>query len=63
VARRLRQDVGLKDALVVALTGYGMEEDRRRSQEAGFNAHLLKPVDLQELQRLLARWEPAAPQA
>jgi signal transduction histidine kinase/ActR/RegA family two-component response regulator len=61
VARRLRQEIGLKDALVVALTGYGMEEDRRRSQEAGFNAHLIKPVDLQELQTLLARWEPAAP--
>ena len=46
VARRLRQDLGLKQALLVALTGYGREEDRRRSQEAGFNAHLVKPVDV-----------------
>ena len=44
VARRLRQDLGLQDALLVAVTGYGQEEDKRRSQEAGFNAHLVKPV-------------------
>ena len=55
VARRLRQDLGLKQALLVALTGYGQEEDRRRSQEAGFNAHLVKPVDVDALERLLAR--------
>lgn len=55
VARRLRNDLGLKDALLVALTGYGQDEDRRRSQEAGFNAHLVKPVDLDELPKLLAR--------
>jgi signal transduction histidine kinase/CheY-like chemotaxis protein len=55
VAHRLRQDLGLKDILLVALTGYGQEEDRRRTQEAGFNAHLVKPVDLEELHELLAR--------
>jgi PAS domain S-box-containing protein len=55
VARRLRQDVGLKQALLVALTGYGEDEDRRRSQEAGFNVHLVKPVDVRALERLLAR--------
>jgi CheY-like chemotaxis protein len=55
VARRLRHDIGLKDALLVALTGYGREEDRRRSQEAGCNAHLVKPVELDALQTLLAR--------
>ena len=49
VARRMRQELGLKDTLLVALTGYGQEEDRRRSQEAGFNAHLVKPLDLEEL--------------
>ena len=35
------------------MTGYGQEEDRRRSQEAGFNAHLVKPVNFEELQALL----------
>ncbi len=55
VARRLRQDLGLKQALLVALTGYGQEEDRRRSREAGFNAHLVKPADMRALERLLAR--------
>ena len=54
VARLLRQDPGLKDALLVALTGYGQDEDRLRSQEAGFNAHLVKPVDLDALQALLS---------
>jgi CheY-like chemotaxis protein len=37
----------------VALTGWGQEEDRRRSEEAGFDAHLLKPVDLDALRSLL----------
>jgi CheY-like chemotaxis protein len=55
VARRLRQDLGLKQALLVALTGYGQDEDRRRSQEAGFNAHLVKPVDVCDLEGPLAR--------
>jgi PAS domain S-box-containing protein len=55
VARRLRQDLGLTDALLIALTGYGMDEDKCRSQEAGFNAHLVKPVDLDALYELLDR--------
>jgi signal transduction histidine kinase len=54
VARLLRQDPGLKDVLLLALTGYGQDEDRLRSQEAGFNAHLVKPVDLDALQALLS---------
>jgi signal transduction histidine kinase/ActR/RegA family two-component response regulator len=54
VARRLRQEPSLSNTLLVALTGYGHEDDRRRSQESGFNAHLVKPVDLDELQILLA---------
>jgi signal transduction histidine kinase len=54
VARLLRQDPGMKDALLLALTGYGSDEDRLRSQEAGFNAHLVKPVDLDALQALLS---------
>ena len=38
----------------MALTGWGQEEDRRRSEEAGFDAHLVKPVDFAALTRLLA---------
>ena len=37
------------------MTGYGQEEDRRLSREAGFDAHLVKPLDLEELHELLAR--------
>ena len=54
LARRLRQDLGLRDSLLVALSGYAQEEDRHRSQEAGFNAHLAKPVRLDSLKALLA---------
>jgi two-component system CheB/CheR fusion protein len=54
VARRLRRQPGLDKALLVALTGYGQEEDRRRSLEAGMDRHLVKPVDPAELERLLA---------
>jgi PAS domain S-box-containing protein len=55
VCRRLRAHKGQGQPLIVALTGYGQEEDRRRSQEAGFDAHLVKPVDLEALQELLSR--------
>jgi PAS domain S-box-containing protein len=53
VARRLRRLSGLEKVLLVALTGYGQEEDRWRSCEAGFDRHLVKPVDLDTLQALL----------
>jgi DNA-binding response OmpR family regulator len=39
---------------LIALTGWGQEDDRRRSHEAGFDYHLVKPVDVEELQALLA---------
>jgi CheY-like chemotaxis protein len=58
VARTIRQNIGLSGALLVALTGYGQDEDRRRSQEAGFNANLVKPVDLDALHDLLAAAAP-----
>jgi PAS domain S-box-containing protein len=54
IARRFRRQPGLGQALLVALTGYGQEDDRRRSREAGFDHHLVKPVDLDALQQLLA---------
>jgi CheY-like chemotaxis protein len=54
VCRRLRQEAGLEEAVFVALTGYGQDEDKRRSGEAGFDVHLVKPVDLDTLHKLLA---------
>ncbi|MBP3954471.1 response regulator [Gemmata sp. G18] len=53
VARRVRQLPDLGTTTLIAMTGYGQEEDRRKSQEAGFNYHLVKPVDLDEVRRLL----------
>ncbi len=53
VARRLRERAALKDVFLVALTGYGQEEDRRRSRESGFDRHLVKPVDPVQVQALL----------
>ena len=54
VARRLRDEVGLDHALLVAMTGYGQPEDRRRSQEAGIQYHFVKPVEPLVLRNLLA---------
>jgi signal transduction histidine kinase/ActR/RegA family two-component response regulator len=54
VARHVRDDVRLKHVLLVALTGYGQEEDRQQTQMAGFDAHFVKPVELDVLQKLLA---------
>jgi PAS domain S-box-containing protein len=54
VAQRLRQQPGLKNLVLVAMTGWGQEEDRRRSKEAGFDHHLVKPADPDALQQLLA---------
>jgi signal transduction histidine kinase len=57
VARRLRLDPRWQDVLLVAVTGYGKEEDRDRGRLAGFDHHLVKPVDLEALRELLG---PAA---
>jgi CheY-like chemotaxis protein len=54
VARRLRALPETHDAVLVALTGYGQTEDRERSRSAGFNHHLLKPVNFEKLSDLLA---------
>ena len=54
VARRMRRQPWGQSATLVALTGWGKDEDRRLSQEAGFNAHLVKPVDLALLANLLS---------
>ncbi len=52
-ARRMRQKSWGREMLLVALTGWGQEADRRRSSDAGFNSHLVKPVNVAEIERLL----------
>jgi CheY-like chemotaxis protein len=54
VAKRLRQQPALRSVVLVALTGYGQESDRQRSQEAGFDHHLVKPANVGKLQQILA---------
>ena len=54
VAARLRQEEALKGSTLIAVSGYGQDSDRRRSREAGFDQHLVKPVDPAELLALLA---------
>jgi PAS domain S-box-containing protein len=55
VARALRRGQGTATSRLIAISGYGREEDQRRAREAGFDDALVKPVDLAELQRILAR--------
>jgi CheY-like chemotaxis protein len=55
VARRIRAEPWGKTAVLIALTGWGQEEDRRRSREVGFDSHLVKPLDPEALSTLLAR--------
>jgi CheY-like chemotaxis protein/anti-sigma regulatory factor (Ser/Thr protein kinase) len=54
VARRMRDTPGLADAMLVAMTGYGQDEDRRRTSQAGFAHHLVKPIDPEALKRVIA---------
>ncbi|MBP3955537.1 response regulator [Gemmata sp. G18] len=55
VARTLRAAPGSRATVLVALTGWGTEEDRKRSAEAGFDFHLTKPVETEQLEGLLAK--------
>jgi PAS domain S-box-containing protein len=59
VARQVRRRPGLERPLLIALTGYGQESDRRRSHEAGFDRHIVKPVDPEQLMALVTCPEPA----
>jgi CheY-like chemotaxis protein len=52
--RRIRSQPWGTHMVLIAVTGWGQEEDRRRSHEAGFDHHMVKPVDPQALMRLLA---------
>jgi PAS domain S-box-containing protein len=55
LARRVRADARNDAMYLVAVTGWGQEEDRLRARDCGFNAHLTKPADPEELRRLIAR--------
>ena len=54
VAQHMRELPGLRDIRLVAVTGYGRSEDRLRAREAGFDDHLVKPVEFSALERTLA---------
>ncbi len=54
VAKWIRQEPALKDVVLVALTGYGQESDRQRTSEAGFDHHLVKPVDFAKVENILS---------
>ena len=57
VARRIRSVSEVQGMMLIALTGYGLPEDRRRAEEAGFDAHLVKPLDFEELTKLLTAFD------
>ncbi|HEU4343921.1 MAG TPA: ATP-binding protein [Candidatus Binatia bacterium] len=61
VARALRREPRLHGACLIAVTGYGQDEDQRRALEAGFDIHMTKPVNLDDLERILVnlRFEPS----
>ena len=54
VCRVLRQDEAFKRIPIIAQTGWGQDRDKMQSSEAGFDHHLVKPVTLRDLERLLA---------
>jgi len=54
LAKHLRHQAATKNALMIAITGYGQESDREKSLHAGFDHHLVKPVDLQQLLKILS---------
>jgi two-component system CheB/CheR fusion protein len=60
VARRLRELPQTRESLLIALTGYGQAEDRRRSTEAGFDGHFVKPVHIEALHQLIAGYRRAS---
>ncbi|HEX7836797.1 MAG TPA: ATP-binding protein, partial [Kofleriaceae bacterium] len=61
LARRLRELPGLERLHLVAVTGYGQDADRRRSAEAGFAAHFVKPFDLGAIESLIKQLRSASP--
>ena len=62
-ARRIREQPWGRGVVLVALTGWGQDEDRRRTKEAGFDYHLVKPAEPADLQRLLSQARASVPPA
>lgn len=60
LAEELRRDPSHSGMFLVAITGWGQEEDKRKAIEAGFDAHVIKPADPDELQMLLVARFPAS---
>jgi CheY-like chemotaxis protein len=60
VAGRIRAEAWGRDVVLVALTGWGQPDDRRRSREAGFDEHLVKPANVETVERVLAAADPSA---
>ena len=58
LARELRHDAATRSALLVAITGWGQERDRREARDAGFNHHFVKPVNVDQLVALLGGLQP-----
>jgi CheY-like chemotaxis protein len=53
VAERLRRQPATREAVIVAITGWGQEKDRERARAAGFDEHFVKPADVERLVQLL----------
>jgi CheY-like chemotaxis protein len=56
VAQQLRQEPELEQVYLIGISGYGQEQDKERAWEAGFDAYLVKPIDLSELETLLRKF-------
>ena len=61
LARRLRGDKNLPGLRLIAVTGYGQVNDRHRAEDAGFDAHMVKPVNMEELAALIGRLADPGP--
>ncbi|MDB4971140.1 MAG: hypothetical protein JWN44_6829 [Myxococcales bacterium] len=61
VARRIRGELGSRAPLLVAMTGYGQPEDRRRAMDAGFDVYMVKPINASDLEQRLQAVEPREP--
>lgn len=58
--RCIREKPWGKGIYIIALTGWGQDDDRRRTEEAGFNGHMVKPVDSRDLMKVLAQLQATA---
>ncbi|HEY8189853.1 MAG TPA: response regulator, partial [Micavibrio sp.] len=59
VCRELRKDSLFEDTLIIAQTGWGQKRDREMAHEAGFNHHLVKPLNIDDISALLAKRRPS----